>query len=552
MARNCAGRSTASVMTKPSVVAIMGWIMPLPFVMPATRTAPRRRRASAKAVLGTRSVVIMARATASKPSARSPLTRRGRASMILRGSSSTPITPVEEGTTWVTGRRSNLPAALQVANATASPVWVAQLALPALITTAPTSPLDALRWVRPRRTGAACTRFCVRTAAGWSTIPQTISAKSSFATCRIPAYVAAYAYPSGSFKSVALLKHHCPSTAARWRNPRRRSACGLPTALPEAPGCRLRRPLPGASCHEPAWGPKSATGGSRADEGVRPTGGPDPAFPQMQRSPSKAGLRARPGLKAAHAIVDGLRRRGPIDRAVFLFQQRRQRGLRVILFLGDNPAVQQAFEGLHQQLRAHRRQARAEFHGVLLRANFGLRLQQHISRVQARVDPHRGHARARLAAHNGPLNGSGAAIFGQQRGVYIDDTEGGEIDHHLRDNLPVAHHHHGVARHAAQILHRFGTAHAFRLVNRQTERERRLLHRRRSRILPPTARPVGLREHRRHFVPRFDDGMQRGNGESGSAQEYQAHKWGRLPDCGGWATHLERRVAGDPPRRPPH
>ena len=136
---------TASVITKPSVVAIMGWIMPLPLVMPATRTAPRRRRASAKAVLGTRSVVMMARETASKPSAVRPLTRRGRASMILRGSSSTPITPVEEGTTCVTGRRSNLAVALHVASATASPVRVAQLALPALITTAPQRPLDAFR-----------------------------------------------------------------------------------------------------------------------------------------------------------------------------------------------------------------------------------------------------------------------------------------------------------------------------------------------------------------------------------------------------------------------
>ena len=65
--------------------------------------------------------------------------------MILRASSSTPITPVEEGSTCVTGSRSSLAAALQVASATASPVRVAQLALPALISTAPHRPLDALQ-----------------------------------------------------------------------------------------------------------------------------------------------------------------------------------------------------------------------------------------------------------------------------------------------------------------------------------------------------------------------------------------------------------------------
>src|ERR1035438_5461895 len=300
MARNCAGRSTASVMTKPSVVAIIGWIIPLPFVMPATRTAPRRRRASAKAVLGTRSVVIMARATASKPSARSPLTRRGRASMILRGSSSTPITPVEEGTTWVTGRRRSLAAALHVDSATASPVRVAQLALPALITTAPHRPLDAFRWLRPRRTGAACTRFCVKTAAALAGNPLTISAKSSFATCRIPAYVAAYAYPSGSFKSVALLKHHCPSTAARWRNPRRRSACGLPTALPEAPGCRLRRPLPGASCRRTGLGPEERVRGVARGRGRPPHRGTRPCFSTDAEAPLES-WSARPARAEGRA-----------------------------------------------------------------------------------------------------------------------------------------------------------------------------------------------------------------------------------------------------------
>src|ERR1019366_9961816 len=61
--------------------------------------------------------------------------------------------------------------------------------------TAPHRPLDAFRWLRPRRTGAACTRFCVKTAAALAGNPLTISAKSSFSTCRIPAYVAAYAYP---------------------------------------------------------------------------------------------------------------------------------------------------------------------------------------------------------------------------------------------------------------------------------------------------------------------------------------------------------------------
>ena len=132
-------------MTNPRVVAMRGWIMPEPLVMPAVRTTPRRRLVSANAVLGTRSVVMMARAASSKRSVPRPPTSRGRASMIFRGSSSTPITPVEAGSTCETGSFRSFAAALEVASATASPVRVAQLALPAFTRMAPTRPPDSFK-----------------------------------------------------------------------------------------------------------------------------------------------------------------------------------------------------------------------------------------------------------------------------------------------------------------------------------------------------------------------------------------------------------------------
>ncbi len=61
-----------------------------------------------------------------------------------------------------------------------SPVRVAQFALPALISTALTSPRDLVRFQRAMRTGAACTRFCVNTAAAEAGASETISARSSF------------------------------------------------------------------------------------------------------------------------------------------------------------------------------------------------------------------------------------------------------------------------------------------------------------------------------------------------------------------------------------
>jgi len=59
----------ASVITKPSVVAIFGWIMPEPFVMPATTTVPPRNLTSSLATFICVSVVIIARAALSNEAA---------------------------------------------------------------------------------------------------------------------------------------------------------------------------------------------------------------------------------------------------------------------------------------------------------------------------------------------------------------------------------------------------------------------------------------------------------------------------------------------------
>src|ERR1039458_8978486 len=83
MRRSMAAGIWASVSTKPSVVAMRGWIMPEPLVIPAMRTVPRRSLTSPNASLGTRSVVMMAPATPPKPSSRRPATRRGRASVAV-------------------------------------------------------------------------------------------------------------------------------------------------------------------------------------------------------------------------------------------------------------------------------------------------------------------------------------------------------------------------------------------------------------------------------------------------------------------------------------
>ena len=128
----------ASVRTKPSVVAISGWIMPEPFVMPAMRTVPRRSLTSANAVFGTRSVVMMARAASSKPFAAQPLHQpRQRVDDFAADRVPRRSRPWRPAAPASPAASAACAAACDVASATASPVRVAQLALPAFTRMAP-------------------------------------------------------------------------------------------------------------------------------------------------------------------------------------------------------------------------------------------------------------------------------------------------------------------------------------------------------------------------------------------------------------------------------
>ena len=173
--------------------------------------------------------------------------------------------------------------------------------------------------------------------------------------------------------------------------------------------------------------------------------------------PRKRGLRAR-ATAAVRARDCGSATAGCVQSitAVLLLEQRRPGGLR------DRPAFparcvprRQAGQRLHQQVRAHHGEAPAELDGILLGRDFGFRFEQHVAGIEPGVDLHGGDAGARFAVDDRPLDGSGAAILRQQRGVHVDDAERREIDHGLRNDLAIAHHHHGVARRAPR---RYSTA----------------------------------------------------------------------------------------------
>ena len=154
----------ASVTTKASMVAMSGAIMPEPFAMPAMVTAAPSISAVAKAPLGKVSVVMIARAAASMPSARRASVRSGTLAVMRSTGRRSPMTPVEATSTSSGAHRSAAATASASARTAASPSAPRKtLALPALTMTARALPRG--RTARHQRTGWPAVVERVRTPA---------------------------------------------------------------------------------------------------------------------------------------------------------------------------------------------------------------------------------------------------------------------------------------------------------------------------------------------------------------------------------------------------
>mmetsp|Transcript_34562 Transcript_34562/g.87399 ORF Transcript_34562/g.87399 Transcript_34562/m.87399 type:complete len:256 (+) Transcript_34562:549-1316(+) len=141
ISRHVSGSTSASHVTTPSMVAMLGWIMPEPLHMPPTVTGLPPMLMRSAAALDTRSVVVMAMA-ARWPScwlAPSVLAISGMAGMNASIFMRRPITPVDCSSTSSGEMPSALASASAVSTASLYP-WspVAALAWPALVITART------------------------------------------------------------------------------------------------------------------------------------------------------------------------------------------------------------------------------------------------------------------------------------------------------------------------------------------------------------------------------------------------------------------------------
>src|SRR5206468_5527954 len=176
----------ASVATNASNVAMSGRIMPEPFAIPVTVTAPPPSCARCDRAFGTVSVVMIASAARAQLSSRRSATHVGRPATMRSTGRSSMITPVENGKTRRDSQPTSLAAAAQLALAPAIPASpVPALALPVLTRSArgnPEAKCSFATW-----TGAAQNRFWVNTPETDAPSASVMRSRSLRPALRIPA-----------------------------------------------------------------------------------------------------------------------------------------------------------------------------------------------------------------------------------------------------------------------------------------------------------------------------------------------------------------------------
>jgi hypothetical protein len=152
----------------------------------------------------------------------------------------------------------------------------------------------------------------------------------------------------------------------------------------------------------------------------------------------------------------------------------------------------QARQGVEDHLGAEHGQPGGQLAGRLVGTDRRRGGQQHLPGVHAGVHLERRDAGDRLAADDRPLNGRGAAIPRQERGVNVDRAARRRVEHGLRQDLSEGDDDGDVGAERAQPLGPLGVAQARRLEHRQPGRQRGRLDRRRRQPLAAVRGPIRL------------------------------------------------------------
>jgi len=108
--------------------------------------------------------------------------------------------------------------------------------------------------------------------------------------------------------------------------------------------------------------------------------------------------------------------------------------------------------------------------------------------------------------------------------VAVDAAQAGQIEHGLRQDQSVGHHHHQVGVQLRQLGLRLGGTQGLRLIDRNVVLHGELLDRAGHQLLPAPGRPIRLGVHRHHLAPGVEQGLQMLSGELRCSGKNDAHK----------------------------
>jgi len=95
----------------------------------------------------------------------------------------------------------------------------------------------------------------------------------------------------------------------------------------------------------------------------------------------------------------------------------------VLLGLRDKRAGSQAAKSFRDERGAESGEPGGEFGGGFGWTNFECALKKNVAGIHAGVNAHGGDSGARFTVDDGPIDGSGTAIFGKQRRMEVDPAE---------------------------------------------------------------------------------------------------------------------------------
>ena len=180
--------------------------------------------------------------------------------------------------------------------------------------------------------------------------------------------------------------------------------------------------------------------------------------------------------------------------------------------------------GFHRQLPAQLGQTVIEGGGVLRLPDFDRLLEDDVPRVHIPDHALNGNAGYPLPVEDGPVDGGGAPVLGQQGGVDVDAPPGGQGKDLIGEETAIGRHHNQLRVQLLQNGQGGPVPQCLGLIDGDAVDQGPLLHRGGLElIVVPAYRPVRLTEHTRQLMSGPHQPLQRGDCKLRGAHEDDSH-----------------------------